>query len=183
MASQGPNSPSAASNDASSGAVAWSNPTNCYSSNNVLATSALTRANPTTNLLVATGFGFTIPSGATIDGIVVGVERSKTGPIAAVRDYLVYIVKGGVVGATNRATTTLWPASENSEDHGGASDLWGETWTDSDINASNFGVAVSGQMVYGTSTTAQIDHIRITVYYTASGSSVSVPKTLLLGVG
>jgi hypothetical protein len=124
--------------------------------------------------LVATGFGFSIPSGATIDGIVVGIERRYSG-VGTIRDYRVRIVKGGSIGSTDRATSTNWTTSDVYEDHGGSTDLWGERWTTSDINSSNFGVAISAQKFSGVgSPTVGIDHIRITVYYTASSGSATI---------
>ena len=46
--------------------------------------------------------------------------------------------------------------------YGGTSALWGETWTAADINASNFGVALS---VTDSADAALVDHMTIKVYY------------------
>ena len=58
-------------------------------------------------------------------------------------DHRVRIIKGGAVGSTDKASGTAWPTSPAYTTYGGASDLWGETWTAEDINASTFGVAIS----------------------------------------
>jgi len=49
--------------------------------------------------------------------------------------------------------------------------LWGNTWTYSDINASDFGVALATSNAGLISKSVYIDHIRITVYYTSPGNA------------
>jgi len=119
------------------------------------------------NKLKATNFGFSIPTGATIDGIEVEIERRATGD-QLVKDDSLYIVKSdGNYGSSNKAdTVNLWPTTDTYKTYGSPSDLWGETWTAEDINSSNFGVGISAHCYfvdYGSK--AEIDHIRITVYY------------------
>lgn len=134
MASSGPNSPSSASS-VSLGFNVWSSPGNVTASDNTR-TTALCNSGSITHYLQATGFGFAVPTGATIDGIVVEWERGATN----VADYASRIVKGGSVGSTDKSGGT-WPTSDAYASYGGASDLWGTTWTPADINASNFGAA------------------------------------------
>jgi hypothetical protein len=165
VASQGPLSPGTLVSLSDVGTVAWANVTNAAASDNAraeanIATSAVS------HYLKATNFGFTIPSGATIDGIVVEVERREESA-AGIRDNRVRIVKGGVVGSTDKAdTATNWPASDAYKTYGSASDLWGQTWTGSDINSSTFGMVIAATWTVAGSGLAEIDHIRITVHYT-----------------
>lgn len=142
--------------------VGWSNVSNAGASDNAYATASLS---PTTqsHYLKATNFGFSIPAGAAISGIVVEVERKESGAGVA-QDNRVRIVKGGTIGTTDKASASEWPTSDAYATYGSDIDLWGETWTVDDINASNFGVAVSA-LGLTNSGTASIDHIRITVYY------------------
>ena len=70
---QGPNSPASVANDASFGTVAWTLPGNAAVSDNMYA--AVTPLGNPSQYLRASGFGFAIPAGAVIDGIVVDVER------------------------------------------------------------------------------------------------------------
>jgi hypothetical protein len=161
-ATAGPNSPSSVVDDSSTGTVAWTNPQNATNSDNVYASVAL--KNQTSHYLKATGFGFNIPSGSTINGIVVEVERYATN--ANITDNSVVIVKNGNLGTTNRAGGA-WSTTEGYVTYGSSTDLWGTTWTAEDINASNFGVAISAKDTTANKTyTAYVDHIRITVYYT-----------------
>jgi hypothetical protein len=117
-----------------------------------------------TDYLVATNFGFNIPGGATITGIEVIVERSDASGLTS--DYRVRIVKGGVISTTEMSSGAAYPAVDGNNIYGSPFDAWGETWTDVDINASDFGVAIAAQRnAAGGSSNATIDQILITVYY------------------
>lgn len=162
---QGPLNPATAENDASIGDTAWVTPGNVFTSNDARATVGLVSS--TSQYLKATNFSFTIPAGATIDGIKVEVERS-IGAVGAgnIDDNSVKIVKGGTISGNEKATFTSWTTTDVYATYGGTSDLWGLTWTSADINAANFGVAISVIETAGDNKQARIDHIRITVYYT-----------------
>lgn len=175
MASQGPLSPATAASDATVGTVAWTNPNNCFVSDDVYATAVL--ANAQSQYLKATNFSFSIPAGSTIDGITVEIEKSMAPLGAGITDTAVRIVKGGVIGATDRSDATSWGTTDAYTTYGSASDLWGETWAVADINGSTFGVVISCTSGLGPDTTAQIDHIRITVNYTPTGGTGGPPPT------
>ena len=144
----------------------WANPANASSSDNVYSNFG-NLANPGgtyTDYLVATNFGFTIPSGVTINGIVVEVERAD--PNFRTADYSIRIIKGGSLGATEKSVGSGYPSTDSYQSYGNAGDLWGETWTFNDINAADFGVAIAAQRNSAGGTTAgRIDHIRIFVFY------------------
>lgn len=135
----GPLSP-ATCTDVGGGDVAW-NPLNSLPSKVTLDAK---NNKPDSNNMRCTGYGFAIPAGATINGIIVTLDRhAKKGD--KITDLTVYLVKAGVTGTTDRSTTTFWPKNPASEFHGGAWDLWGDTWTAADINAANFGAEVAAQ--------------------------------------
>jgi hypothetical protein len=167
----GPQSPNSANitNDSTFGTLSWSNPDRAATSNGSYATRAMSGTN-STHYLKATNFGFSIPPGATILGIKVDIEKSRTGGFfGEVRDSRLRIVKNGAIGTTDKAATgTNWPTSDTYSSYGtGTTDMWGETWTVADINSANFGVAFSAVGSTGsTNRTANVDHVRITVYYT-----------------
>jgi len=163
----GPLSPGTVVDDGSFGSVAWNNPNNAKVSDNSYATA--TQSSTTTHYLKGTNFGFAIPSGAIIKGIVAEIERSYSGsdPMNPI-DARVRIVKSnGLIGSTDKISGSTWPISDSYQLYGSSSDLWGETWTYSDINNSNFGFVISASTEgpFGADI-AQIDHIRMTVYYT-----------------
>lgn len=162
-------SPGTLADDSAVGTVAWSNPSNATSDNGVYATASSDGAT-VSHYLKATNFGFTIPVGATIKGILAEIDKKKGS--GTTKDSEVKIVKAdGSVGTTNKAdTVSNWPLSDTYISHGSSSDLWGETWTVTDINDADFGVVVSvSQSSSPAPATASVDHIRITVYYSQPG--------------
>lgn len=182
MTTAGPNIAGAGAS--SGGGTAWTNPGNITADDASYATCTLT-ASGTSQALNGTSFGFSIPSGATIDGFLVEIERFSSSPLGSpfnIADSNVQLIKGGTAGGTNKSTGAVWNyTSPTIVSFGGAADLWGQTWTDSDVNASNFGATLSIQNLSGVSTrTGSVDYIRITVYYTASGGSSSATNTLMM---
>lgn len=189
MASSGPNSAGTIVNDATIGTIAWINPSDAVSSNDVRshADGIFPFGYFDSNYLKATNFGFALGGGDTIDGIKVEVEkRSDFANLTLPIDLECKIVKGGSIGTVNKASGANWTTSDAVTTYGGAADLWGLTWNPSDINDSTFGFVISARAFadnkYGPPTVS-IDHVKITVYYTASGGGGSVSKLGLLGVG
>lgn len=171
MASEGPNSGATFADDSGVGTVTWTDPGNAAASDDSRAVCSM-GTSAVGHYLKATNFGFAIPAGATIDGIVVEIEKSWTNGQGGVLDNRVRIVKGGAIGSTDRSDVNAWNSTDGYTTYGTSSDLWGETWTATDINASDFGVALSPLNNSGTKpAVGEIDHIRITVHYTeASGN-------------
>jgi len=77
-------------------------------------------------------------------------------------DHAVMLMKAGTIGGSNLASATAWPTTEGYATYGGATQLWGQTWLPADVQASNFGAAISARVQNGT---ARVDHMRVTVYY------------------
>ena len=175
MPSSGPNSGSTFATDSSIGPGSVFNPERVGASDDVY---------PSCNLGVgvvgegikATGFGFAIPTGATIDGILVEWEQRRGG--TGIRDHTVRLYKAGVLVGTNKAdTATDYPTTDTYRSYGGAADLWGTTWTAAQVNATDFGAVLAAQNAGAAgAAAANIDHVRITVYYTAAASGGTVPR-------
>lgn len=156
----------------------WSNPSNAATSNNSRATSTITSSSNVTDYLRSTGFGFTIPSDATVTGIEVSIERSgnSISGVNGVRDNIIRLVKNNTVVGNNKANTGLtWPTTDTVATYGNASDLWGTTWSPAEINHANFGVALSATRTSGGDRTAQVDHVSIKVHYTENTPPVANP--------
>ena len=178
MPTAGPNSAGAGASQAGVGTVTWTSPGSVTVSDNTRATVTLS-GGAQSQYLVASSFGFAIPAGATIDGIVVEVEKSSSSA-SNVLDNRVRIVKGGAIGATDKSSATPWviTSSEAYVTYGGAADLWGETWTANDINASTFGATISVRNSNVKQLrSAYVDHIRITVYYTEATTTTTTTTT------
>ena len=164
--SAGPNFAGAGADDASNGGnLAWSNTSNITAQDISYADSNIS-AGQKTHYLTATNFGFSVPSGATIDGVVVTVNKEVS--LGTAVDSSVKLIKNGVIGGNDKAdTVTDWPASSATNTfYGASSDLWGLSLTSSDVNTSNFGVAIAASNSSGTPDPS-IDDIKIKVYYTS----------------
>ena len=177
----GPTSPGTGADDATVGTRTWSNPGNITSSNNSYATATSSGGgNSTTHYLKATNFGFSIPDGATIDGITVEIERkgTKTGGAGNwVKDSAVRIVKAdGSFGSANKGdTSSEWPTSDAVVSYGSSSDPWSESWSAAAINDADFGAALSAVFQSPDAPqTASVDHVRITIDYTEAGGATAV---------
>jgi hypothetical protein len=161
MVTLGPNSPATFADIPATVPNAWNTPSNAAVSDGVYTTSSV-GTNSDTDFLVVTNFAFSVPSSATINGILVEIERKDLSNQAV--DNIVQIVQGGTAGGTNMASASTWPTTEAYQTYGGSSSLWGLSWLPSDINSSNFGVSLQG---FSTAVNSlSVDHIRITVYYT-----------------
>lgn len=186
----GPQNPSTGADSNALGTITWSNPSNIKVSDNARATANLNAFN-TTHYIKATGFGFTIPAGATILGIKVDIERSRAGGTSGeVRDSQVKIIHGDTsLGTTNKADiVTNWPTSDAVASYGNTSDLWGDNWSPADVNSANFGVALSvtGSSA-STNRTANVDVVQITITYIKEFYILNVSNptnpTLITGLG
>jgi chitodextrinase len=179
MPSQGANSPSIQETDSYSDFG--------YSTGNITANDGLYRAltnagvagsTDTGRWIKARDFGFSIPSGAIIDGILVEINRyNPAGQNGYIRDNIISIIKSdGSIGTINKAITDkTWAESDPPDyvSYGGSDDKWEETWSPADINSSNFGVYINPSIYKKSKGIARcaVDHVRITVYYT-EGSTV-----------
>lgn len=177
MTVAGPNLPTSASNNGTNipvtSSVAWTNVTNVLLDDGTFATSS-TSLN--TQYAMCTGFGFAVPGGSTINGIVASVNKKGTNSIPNadyVYDQSVKLIKAGsIVGSDKADTTTKWSATLTSVDYGGSGDLWGTTWSVAEVNASDFGIGFSADPQPGdTVATGSVDSIKLTIYYTASGGA------------
>lgn len=165
------------------GTINWTNPDNAKVSDDVYAVASFTARFQQTKYLIATNFGFSIPAGATINGIKIEREK-KTAQNAMVTDVNGGLVKdGSTVVGSNVYTSAGWSSTEAYDSAGGDTSLFGTTWTADEINASTFGIKMAAWNVYNGANTASIDHIRITVYYTGDTGASVTHHLCSLGVG
>lgn len=184
MASQGPNSGGTFSSDSTVGTKSWVGPSFVsVSDGGDASASGFPSLSSLSHYLKCTNFGFSVPSGATINGIVVEIERfgSNFGSQKCYDDIIKIIKGGSYVGDNKAVTSTAWPTTKAYVTYGGAADLWGTTWSDTDINSANFGMGISTRMTCDgkNGVASSIDHIRITVHYTTGGGGGSSTNALL----
>lgn len=122
-------------------------------------------SDPYRDFLLVDDFNFDIPASATIKGITATVRRAGGGENEAA-DAGVHLIKGGVTGTLDKSKATTWGTDLEDVDYGGAADLWAESWTPADLNAEDFGVAVSAQYAQSAGNgRAYIDIVYVTVSY------------------
>ena len=133
-----------------------------------------------TNYLVCKNLDSNIPNDATIEGIKIYIDRynSFTGDgTVIITDNAIYLTKNGTdtVG-NNKSVGTVWPSTDTDTYaiYGGVSDLWGTTWTASEINNDNFGVMIGPTIEFvgltgENGSSANVDHVYIEITY-AGGS-------------
>jgi len=174
FSSQGPNFPGTMADAAGVGSVAWVNPNNAKTENGVSAVCVMTAdVGAQSHALKSTNYGFSIPSGSTINGIFAEWKASytATGDGTGGDNYLQVILPlgnfpdGGVEVSSLTTSLAFYQI-------GGSTNLWGGTYTYSDINDSNFGfylqVIDRGDAV---GDTYNVDVMQMTIYYTtASGT-------------
>ena len=119
--------------------------------------------------IYVTDFDFAVPTGSTINGITVKISRSKTSGANNIKDETVQLMKSSSPGGDNNALTyqqwsiSLYPTVS---EYGGSSDLWGLSWSPSDINGSGFGVKFEAEKFDSNSGNLEVDYIAIKVTYT-----------------
>ncbi len=180
--------PTAADDDSAVGTTSWS------TVNGILAVGgnqAVDGSAGNSHYLEATDFGFSVPVGATITGVFVQISRFQGGShtTTEVADNHVKLIKGGVVSGTDKATDVAWPISQQAATYGGNGDLWGLALTSADVNASDFGVALSVsdgeghpkfvdwiKVKINYTTTSTTDHRSNTKFLVASGFHFTIPS-------
>lgn len=174
--SQGPSYPSDGSSTGT-GQVLWMNTSNITSSNDSRADAGTMDADSgdMTNWLTAKNFGFSIPADSTIDGISVDVEGF------ADRDDILHenlvAIKDGTIreDGTDLAAIAGYPDFSEDVDEvvSFGPSLFNLTWSPSDIDATNFGVALRVQHDNDHyDSDVYVDSIALTVNYTVPGSGV-----------
>ena len=166
------------------GSADWANPGFIIADDTSYASASLTGSVLSSGYLEGTNYGFAIPVDAAINGIVVTIGRHESGTridYIDVRDSTVKLLKASVLTGNNKAATgTEWPiAAATPAIYGTTADLWGTTWTPADINANNFGVALS--VISGVNRIAYVDYMRISVTYTVT--MVGTNTTVNCGAG
>lgn len=154
----------------SDGDESWINTSDVLSIDD-LRTSCCLEYNEYSDTLVLSNFGFDIPTGATVNGILVRVEANSDGEY--VQDCVVQLMKAGSAVGSSLPSDETWgnlkayngPFDEVIT-HGSETAVWGTTWTAAEINATGFGVHLSAMNTSATTDDAKIDYVEVAVFYT-----------------
>lgn len=107
----------------------------------------------------------TIPVGATVNGIEIYMARDKASGAGDATETEIYLTKDGTNPVGDNKASSIWGASPDSETKGGSSDLWGTTWTRSEVKSTTFGVMIKIQAVSG-NVNANVRSVGYRIYYT-----------------
>lgn len=131
--------------------------------------------------LHCTNFGFSsadIPNGALVDGFEVEVSQYRTVSAEPIANTLIQFIKANVLVGVDVGSTLDWGTSESAVVYGGANQLGGDTWTQSDVTSSSFGVGVKivGQntlLLVSDIYSFFIDQVRVRAYYSFGQSKMT----------
>lgn len=125
------------------------------------------------------GFGYSIPTDATIKGIEVKSDLFDT-PGCTKDNWRVRLSAPGVATTTDKSLSNGINGTETTKTFGGSTDLWGRTWTPSDINNSHFKIE-NGLLSASTcvsDTTFYDDYTRITIWWQSAPTSTPLTNQI-----
>lgn len=149
------------------GTEAWANPGNITADDGNNASGAAAAKNEQMNYLVGSNFGFSIPTGSTIDGIEARLQASDPSGVAGITHVIIY-KDNSTPGNDLEAGTTTVTSTPTNYDYGSSSQLWGLTWTAAEINSANFQLRISmnaGSTGFSAGDPA-VDFLAVNVHYT-----------------
>lgn len=129
---------------------------------------------PATNYLICSDFGFTFTGTEVIEGIEVEAENSTPNPVAQPGGlpYLgAYLSKDGLVPDTSEKEIPTGFPGDRTESFGGPSDLWGVSWSTSELNDPAFSVFVKqgSSSAESPAEGRRVDRLRVKVYFSDPG--------------
>lgn len=151
---------------AESNTIPWQSPDNIKARDGNLATANALSGDSSSERLTATGFGFTLPPSAIVQGVQVTVRRQTQVHSDSIRDSAVRLVSGGGPVGGNRSLGALWARLPTDVTYGGPADLWGREWTVAEVNDPSFGVALAARYASSAGNDRpSVDSVQLTVSY------------------
>lgn len=147
---------------------AWTNLENARLSDDSYVTVVDVPKNEASDYLVARGFGFQIPPGSQINGVLVEVERHADGPSNNMDDWVIRLWDRVQLVGEDKAGFAPWSDPDDEiVTYGGSLDTWGLSLSRDLVTSGEFGVVISVQTGIGTGAVSGfIDRIAMTIYYT-----------------
>lgn len=162
MATAGPNAPTSGANIAQ-GFATWSNPNSITADDASYATCA--PASNTCNPLRGQ-FAFSIPAGATIDGITLTVKAKVS---SGTHQFILYPINAGANPPATTFTTT-----ETTFTSGGSTSTFSHTWTASEVNSLVASLEDLGPSFSGT---VSVNYMTATIDYTPASGGPHMTQT------
>ena len=152
----------------------WSNPSNIVDDDadyaEVVGTSGMADS------LVGYNCGFAIPTGATINGILVEMSMLSAGDGEANSACTIRKTDASYGETTVEPSSYAIPTgSYGTISWGSATELWGLTWTPADINDADFGARLLTVSIEAeTEGWVRVQYMKITVYYTIPVTALNI---------
>ena len=183
MPSVGPSYPTAATSG--SDPWSWISPTNIEGASLFASRSVGNGEGGTSSELTGTNFGFSISTGATINGIVVSFYR-KVSNITnfIVRISSVYLQLNGALFGSQKTGGSSWTTSATQESRGSSVDTWSASPTPTDVNDSTFGftILVDYDNAGESPRSMSVNAYQVTVYYTLATGVSGCQCSAIIGV-
>lgn len=113
--------------------------------------------------LDVTDFSISLPADAEIAGIEVRILR-RAQPYSRCRDATIQLLRGGAPVGDNYASPDFnWAQMFGEGAYGGAGDLWGETWTAADFDAT-FGIRIQVEADAAVATAPEVERVIVLVW-------------------
>ena len=163
----------------------WQNVTGIYNEGG-----GYTETEHTVEWLFVNGFGFNIPTDATVEGIELRVvaNRDTLPPECSPTSNRLYVSVCPNASSSGCRTKTLVPDyTWSSKNLGGSTDLWGTNWTPEQINSSGFSIGFQQETcIYSMSRHARIDYVEVTVYFSqpdTTAPAITCPPNVTIEAG
>jgi hypothetical protein len=163
----------------------WSNADNARLSDTASATAQISTGSNTAALYGVLLSMPAINTSAIIKGIEVKINRKKGSATCTITDNKVRLTRivgaAPVLGTTGREVSNDYPTTLAYWTYGGASDLWGTTFTPSDFNNGLIGLAFSAicRASSGPLPLVYCEHMAMKVYYSLYGKMNSKSFSLI----
>ncbi|HLG33462.1 MAG TPA: T9SS type A sorting domain-containing protein [Bacteroidia bacterium] len=129
--------------------------------------------------LIAKNFGFAIPAGASVDGVLAAVSCRNA--FGGINDTIVQLLSANQPAGNNNSPGNLpWSPLTSVIFYGDTNDLWGLPLTPDSVNDTDFGIAVMVRNSSASPDTAFVDHVQMTVYYSLPTGTFS--QTRIIGI-
>jgi len=129
------------------------------------------------------GYGMTLPTTSTIEGIKVRLDAEKIPPAGNKSTISVRLSWDGGDNWTESKQVRLNAASIKSYYLGGSTDNWGHNWSASELNRENFSVKLEPAFKSGKDSPAcGLYWVPVQIYYSSSDSKISAPGDVSLAV-
>lgn len=149
------------------GRPAWANPEFIQTADSDYASCDIVKGDYS-DWLRASDFGFVVPTGVVIDGVVVEIHRAAS-LVDSVCDTSLRLVNASGVNEGNEKASSIWYplTTPSTMSYGSPSDKWGVALTPEIVNNSNFGIRLASRNDdFENAHAAMVYWVKITVYYT-----------------